>query len=328
MNKKIKWGILGPGNIAHKFATGFDAVEEGELYAVGSRTIENANVFADKFDIPNRYGSYEELVADPDVDAIYVATPHPFHKEHTILSLNAGKAVLCEKPMAVNAMEAQEMVDCARKNNVFLMEAMWTRFLPIFLRVEEWINQGLIGDVRMLSADFGFRAGFNPKARLFNPELAGGALLDVGVYTINLASFIFGGKAPSKISSMAHLGDSGVDEQSSMILGYDEGQMAILYTAVRTNTRQDALIMGTKGSISIPSFWNATSAILRVDGEEDQIVDIPHMANGYCFEIKEVIRCMGEGKIQSDRMSWKESISIMHTMDEIRDQWGLKYPME
>lgn len=328
MGKKIKWGILGPGNIAHKFATGFEAVEEGELYAVGSRTIENANAFADEFNIPKRYGSYEELVADPDVDAIYVATPHPFHREHTILSLDAGKAVLCEKPMAVNALEAQEMVDCARENNVFLMEAMWTRFLPIFLKVEEWIFQDLIGDVRMLSADFGFRAGFNPKSRLFNPELAGGALLDVGVYTINLASFVFGGKVPSKISSMAHLGNSGIDEQSSMILGYDEGQMAVLYTAVRTNTKHEAFIMGTEGSITIPSFWNATSAILKIDGEEEQRVDIPHLANGYCFEIEEVNRCIKEGKTQSNRMSWEESISIMQTMDKIRDQWGLKYPME
>lgn len=327
MDKKIKWGILGPGSIAHKFATGFGGVEDGELYAVGSRSIDKANEFADEYDIPQRYGSYKELVSDPDVDAIYIATPHPFHKEHTLLCLNAGKAVLCEKPIAVNAAEVEEMVECARKNNVFLMEAMWTRFLPIYDQIEEWLDQGLIGDVRILTGDFGFRAGINPEARLFNPDLAGGALLDVGVYLISLASLIMK-DTPSNIASMAHLGETGIDEQSSMILGYDEGQMAILHSAIRTNTKHDACIVGTKGSIEIPSFWNATSAILKVDGEEDKLVDIPHLANGYCFEIREVNKCIKDNKIESDRMPWEESISVMRTADELRAQWGLKYPME
>lgn len=327
MDRKVRWGILGAGSIAHKFATGFGGVEDGELYAVGSRSLEKANEFADKFNIPKRYGSYEELVSDPDVDAIYVATPHSFHKEHTILCLNAGKGVLCEKPIAVNAREVEEMVECARKNNAFLMEAMWTRFLPIYYKVEEWIEQGLIGDVHMVVADFGFRAGINPEGRLFNPSLAGGALLDVGIYVVSLASLIMK-KPPAKIVSMANLGETGVDEQSSVILGYDEGQMAILYTAIRTNTKQEARIIGSKGSIYIPSFWNATTAILEIPGQEDQVVEIPHLVNGYCYEAQEVNRCIKEGKIESDRMTWEESISIMKTLDELRAQWGLKYPME
>lgn len=327
MDKKIKWGILGAGSIAHKFATGFGGVDDGELYAVGSRSLEKANEFADKYGIPQRYGSYEELVSDPKVDAIYVATPHPFHKPHTILCLNAGKAVLCEKPMAVNSGEVKEMVECARKNNVFLMEAMWTRFLPVYYKVEEWLNQGLIGDIRIVTADFGFRAGLDPKSRLFDLNLAGGALLDVGVYLVSFASLFLKG-APSNIVSMAHLGETGVDEQSSMILGYDEGQMAILYTAVRTSTKHDARIIGTEGSIYLPSFWNTTTAILEIPGRDNEIVEIPHLANGYCYEIQEVNRCIKEGKIQSERMPWDESISIMGTMDKIRAQWGLRYPME
>ncbi|HZJ83704.1 MAG TPA: Gfo/Idh/MocA family oxidoreductase [Clostridia bacterium] len=327
MDRKIRWGILGAGSIAHKFATGFGGVGDGELYAVGSRSIDKADEFANEYDIPKRYGSYDELLLDSDVDAIYVATPHPFHKEHTLLCLNAGKAVLCEKPMAVNAAEVEEMVECARKNNVFLMEAMWTRFLPVYCQVEEWLDQGLIGDVRILTGDFGFRAGVNPEARLFNPALAGGALMDVGVYLVSLASLIMK-KPPSNIVSMAHLGETGIDEQASMILGYDEGQMAVLYTAIRTNTKHEARIIGTEGSIYIPSFWNTTTAVLQVNGQEDKVVDIPHLANGYCFEIKEVNRCIKEGKIQSDRMPWDESISVIKTLDDIRAQWGLKYPME
>lgn len=328
MDKKIRWGILGPGNIAHKFATSFQAIEDGELYGVGSRSLENANNFADEYNISKRYGSYEELVADPNVDAIYVATPHPFHREHAILCLNAGKAVLCEKPIAVNASQAREMVDCARRNNVFLMEAMWTRFLPIYSEVEKWLDDGLIGDISMITADFGFRAGVNPEARLFNLELAGGGLLDVGIYAISLASFLLKGKSPSRISSMANLGETGIDEQASMILGYDKGEMAILHTAVRTSTRQDAVIMGTEGMIIIPSFWNATTAILQVDGEEERVVTRPHRANGYCFEVEEVMDCVRQGKLQSHKMPWDESIAIMETMDELRSQWNLKYPME
>lgn len=327
MEKKIRWGILGAGSIAHKFATGFGGVDDGELWAVGSRSVEKADEFADQYDIPKRYGSYQELVADPDVDAIYVATPHPFHKPHTILCLNSGKAVLCEKPMAVNADEVREMVECAQKNKVFLMEAMWTRFLPVYYEVEKWLAQGLIGDIKLVTADFGFRAGIDPKARLFDLNLAGGALLDVGVYTVSFAS-LFMKDAPCDIVSMAHLGETGVDEQSSMILGYDGGRMAILYTAIRTNTIHEARIIGTEGSVYLPSFWNTTTAILKRPGQEDEVAEIPHLANGYCYEIQEVNRCIREGRLQSDRMPWDESISVMETADRLRYQWGLKYPME
>ena len=300
---------------------------DAELIAVGSRSKERADKFADEFDIPHRHGSYADLVSDPDVDAIYVATPHPFHKDCTILCLKAGKAVLCEKPFAVNVAQVKEMIACARECEQFLMEAIWTRFLPVIVKVREWLAEGAIGEPRMLTADFGFRAGLDPEGRLFDPELAGGGLLDVGVYTIAMAYMVFGG-APAKITSLAHIGETGVDEQAAMLLGYDAGQIALLSCAVRTNTPQEARIMGTEGSIYIPNFWYATSATLHAAGKSPEHIEMPFKGNGYENEAIEVMRCLREGKLESDIVPLAESLSIMETMDALRAQWGLKYPME
>lgn len=327
MTGKINWGILGAGNIARKFAAGLQAVTGSELLAISSRSIEKAQEFAKEFNIPKAYGSYEEMVKDPGIDVVYIATPHTFHKPHTLLCLNNGKAVLCEKPFGVNAGEVEEMVQCARKKRLFLMEAMWTRFLPVMYKVREWIANGAIGEVRILTADFGFRTSINAEWRLFNMKLGGGALLDVGVYPVSLASMIFGG-APEKITGMANIGETGVDEQAAMIFGYRNGELAVLHTAIRTNTFHEARIMGTKGSITIPYFWRATSATLITDGGNKETVEIPFDANGYCYEAREVERCLKEGKLQSDLMTWDESISVLRTMDKLREQWGLKYPFE
>jgi len=187
MRTRSGWGILGAGNIATRFAADLTNLPDAALVAVGSRSAAKAAEFAAKFDCKRSYGSYAELVNDPDVDVVYIATPHPFHKEHTIQCLQHGKAVLCEKPMAINEQQVREMAKCARENDVFLMEAMWTRFLPVIKTVRQWLEGKKIGDIRMLSADFGFRTGWNPQGRLLNPDLAGGALLDVGVYIIALA---------------------------------------------------------------------------------------------------------------------------------------------
>ena len=327
MERTIRWGILGPGNIAHRFATGLSVLPDAELIAVGSRSLEKAAGFAKEFDIPHKHGSYMDLVNDPNVDVIYVATPHPFHREHSIFCLKAGKSVLCEKPLAINAQEVEEIIRCARKAKKFLMEAMWTRFIPVMARVREWLAEGAIGEVRMLTADFGFRSGWNPEGRLLNPNLAGGALLDVGVYTVAMASMVFGGQ-PSRIASIAHIGETGVDEQTAMLLGYDAGQLAILSCAVRTNTPQEARIMGTEGNIYIPDFWHATSATLHVSGKNAAQIEMPFDGNGYNYEATEVMRCLRAEKLESDIMPLDESLSIMKTMDKIRAQWGLKYPME
>ena len=327
MPKKIRWGMLGPGGIAHKFATGLKAVPDAKISAVGSRYLQRANTFADTFDIPHRHGSYIELVNNPEIDVIYVATPHPFHKECAMLCLEAGKAVLCEKPFTVDAEQAEELIACARERKQFLMEAMWTRFLPVIVKVREWLAEGAIGEPRLLTADHGSRKTLSPETlegRLFNPKLGGGGLLDVGVYTVALAYMVFG--APSKITSLAHVGATNVDEQASILLGYDSGQIANLFCAIRTETSKEARIIGTKGTIHIPEFWQATSATLIRTGKDPIHIEIPFTANGHENQAIEVINCIREGKLESHVMPLDESLSIMKTMDTVREQCGLEYP--
>ncbi len=325
MTTPFRWAILGAGGIAHKFATGLAVLPDAQLIAVGSRTQQNADKFADTFNIPHRHASYEALANDPEVDAIYVATPHPFHKENTILCLNAGKAVLCEKPFAINAAEAGEMIAVARQKRVFLMEAMWSRFLPTIIKAQELIASGTIGEVRILNADFGFRTSINEDSRLFNLALGGGALLDVGIYPLSLAFLLFG--APTNIASAAHLGETGADEQAAIVLSYTRGQLALLSTAIRTNTAHEALIYGTDGYIRIPDWWHANRLILNKGGKEETF-EVPHDGNGYSHEAAEVARCVRAGKTESETMSLDETLSIMTTMDAIRAQWGLKYPSD
>ncbi len=323
----LRWGILGCGSIARKFATGLQALDDAQLVAVGSRTQDNADAFGNEFNVPTRHSSYEDLAADPLVDAIYVATPHPMHKDNSILCLEHGKAVLCEKPFTVNEAEARELVSVAREKNLFLMEAMWTRFLPVIIEARKRIANGDIGDVRMVSADFGFRANVNPEGRLFSPALAGGALLDIGVYTVSLASMIMGGQ-PTDIAGGAQIGETGVDEQGAIVFGYgEEGRLALLSCAIRSRTPHDATIIGTDGYIRLLTFWSGTRAIL-VKGNNEEVIDAPYEGNGYNCEAAEVAKCVNEGKTESDIMPLDETIAIMNTLDRIRTHWGLKYPME
>ena len=227
MTNAIRWGILGTGSIAKQFARGLADTPDAVLQSVGSRTQDSADAFGEAFSVPTRHASYEALANDPEVDAIYVSTPHPFHKDNSILCLQAGKAVLCEKPFTINAAEAKAVVEVARARGVFLMEAMWSRFFPAMQQVKKWLDEKAIGEVRLVNADFGFRAGINPEGRLFNPALGGGALLDVGIYATSFASFVLG-PHPTRIESMANIGETGVDEQNAVILGYDNGAMALL----------------------------------------------------------------------------------------------------
>ena len=325
--KVIKWGIVGTGGIASAFARDLNFAENTEKTAVGSRTKESAEKFAEEHGIVRAYGSYEELVKDPDVDAIYVATPHPFHKENVLSCLRAGKAVLCEKPFTINSGELEEVVQFARDQKLFLMEAMWTRFLPPIVKVREWIDSGKIGDVLLVKADFGFRAPWNPEGRLLNPALGGGALLDVGIYPVTFASMIFGTK-PEKILSTAHIGETGVDEQFSILLSYPGGKTATLNGAFRVDLTNEAYILGTEGHIRIPSFHSAKSAFLYKKGEEAEAFKDDRKSAGYAFEIKEVGRCLNQGLLESPVVPLDESLKIMKLMDAIRGQWGLKYPGE
>lgn len=328
MTNRIRWGILGTGSIANKFATGLAILPDAELVAVGSRAQASADAFAATFKVPHRHASYEALAADPDVDVVYVATPHPLHHPNTLMCLEAGKAVLCEKPFAINAREADDMVSVARERRLFLMEAMWTRYLPVVVRVREWLAEGRIGKPRMVTADFGFRAGFNEESRLFDRAMGGGALLDVGIYPISLASMVFG-RQPSRIAGFADLGKTGVDEQAAIVFAYDQGELANLYTAIRTTTPQEAVIMGEEGSIRIHSpFWYGTTATLTVNGKDPETVELPYLGNGYTHEAMEVMRCLRAGALESPVMPLDETIALMKTLDAIRAQWGLTYPTD
>ena len=322
----IRWGILGPGIISTKFANGLQSVPDAKITAVGSRDKERAETFAQEFKVPRAYGSYEEMAADPDVDVVYIGTPHSFHKEHTILCLDAGKHVLCEKPFAINAVEAREMIQAALRNNRFLMEAMWTRFLPAIVKTRELIKAGAIGDVRMIQADFGYRTEVDATSRLFDLALGGGALLDVGIYPLSLAHMILG--TPDHITSMASFGTTGVDEQTAFILGYDRGAMAVLSAAIRTTTQQEAFIMGTKGYIKIHAPWWVPDTLTLKAGFGEGDLSIPYSGNGYNYQAEEVGRCIRENLPESMTLRLSESLTIMRIMDHIRDQIDLKYPME
>ena len=326
MPDKIKWGIFSTGRIAGKMAEAIKRLPEAELYAIGSRSSDSANAFADRYEIPKRYDSYEALAADPDLDVIYVATPHNYHKDNSILCLENGKHVICEKPIAINARETADMIAAARKNKLFLMEAMWTRFLPIMVKFKEKLSEGVIGEPRWLYADFGFRAGWDPQSRLLNPNLAGGGLLDVGIYTISFAYWVMG--APKRVFSLADIGETGVDEQNVAILEFDGGKLAMVSSAVRTNTPQEAVVAGTEGSIRIHEPWWRSDKMTVNAGGASELIEEPYGDNGFEFEAKETMKCIREGRTESRVMPLDESLAIMKTMDEMRAQWGLVYPME
>ncbi len=326
MGETIRWGVIGTGSICRKFAEGLTSAAGAELVAVGSRAADTAEAFGEKFGVARRHASYEALAADGEVDAVYIGTPHPFHKANAILCLTAGKAVLCEKPFAINAGEAAEAIETARREKVFLMEAMWSRFLPATVRTRELIADGAIGEVRMLIADFAFRAGWNPQSRLLDPALGGGGLLDVGVYTVSLASMLLG--TPVDVASAAHLGETGVDEQAGMVLRYAGGQLAVLACGVRIGTEHEAMICGTEGRIRLHKPWWRGQKMTVIRGGDEEVIEAPFEGNGYNYEAEEVGRCLQAGKTESDVMPLDETLAIIKTLDKMRAQWGLKYPME
>ena len=326
---KIRWGILSTGYIARQFAEGLSTLADARIAAVGSRKPERAAEFAERYGIPRSYGSYEELAHDPDVDVLYIATPHRFHKDNTLLALSAGKAVLCEKPLTMNTTDAEVVVRTAREKKLFLMEGMWSRFIPAVVKAKQMIDEGNIGEVQIVASDFGFTAPFDPKSRLYDLELGGGSLLDVGIYPVSLAFLILG--PPERIVSMGQIGATGVDEQSAMIFGYPGGALAVGYATIRCGSYTEATIIGSRGMIRLHAqigLFRPFKLTLRVAGEEDQEIEVPYEGNGYNYEALEVMQCLRSGTIESEVMPLDESIEIIRTMDEIRAQWGLKYPME
>lgn len=327
MDNKIRWGILSTGFIASKFADGLQHVDDAVLQAVASRTRQSADEFGEKYNVPQRYGSYQEVADDPDIDVVYIGTPHPFHKENTLMCLEAGKSVLCEKPIAINAEEAREMVELARSKNLFLMEAMWTRYLPFFKKLEELLQSGAIGELQMIQAEFAQVAEKDPKNRFFNPELGGGALLDLGIYPLALSTYFLG--KPDEIQSHGVIGETGVDEKLAVSLKSSEGKMASVVTSLVTDAPVEAIFLGSEGYIRIHGLW-FMSEKLSVGGKDksDEVIEVPMEGNGYNYEAEEVNRCLKEGKLESERMPLDESLMLMGMMDHIRSQIGLQYPNE
>jgi predicted dehydrogenase len=324
--RTINWGILGPGKISRAFAAGLNEAAGARITAVGSRDLGRAEAFAEEYGATHAFGSYEELAACPGIDAIYIGSPHSGHEPHTVLCLEAGKHVLCEKPLAVNAAQAERMINLARQRNLALMEALWTRFLPAIVKARELVASGAIGEVRMLQADFGFRADFDPESRLFAPELAGGALLDVGIYPLNLAFMLFG--APEEILTTANLGTTGVDEEAACLLRHAQGRLSVLSFANRLDTPREAHILGTDGRITICfPWWGATRIELHAGGEQKDF-DYPHWGGGLTYQAEAFMDMIRSGNHESDVMPLDESLAIMKTMDEIRSRWGLYYPGE
>lgn len=325
MEKIIKWGIVGPGNIANKFAKAIKNVKGACLTAVASRSEEKCREFADKYDIPNVFMEYEEMAKSDVVDAVYIATPHPFHKPCAEIFLNAKKHVLCEKPVCVNAKQAMELNECAEKNSVFLMEAMWTRFLPAIHEALKIANSGEIGDIRGVSADFCYSSTPREEAKIFRNDMAGGSLLDVGIYGLNFAA-IFLGDDPESVSAIADIG-YGVDCQTNVLIKYKNGAIASVSSAINLNKPDNGYIYGTKGYISLPRFYGANEIHVNVGGEE-RCISKPSIGAGFEEEIYEACNCIREGRTQSDIMPMSESIRILKQMDFIREQINLKYPFD
>jgi predicted dehydrogenase len=326
MRDEIRWGILGLGSIARSFAEALRQSSGASLAAAGSRSLEKARSFAQEFGADRAFGTYEELVADPAVDAVYVATPHPLHRENVLMALGAGKAVLCEKPFALNAAQAQDMAESARGKGLFLMEGMWTRFFPIMARLRELLAEERIGPVRSVSADFGFRASFDPQSRLFAPDLGGGALLDVGVYCVSFATMVLGDF--EEVASTWVCAPSGVDAQAAAVLRTASGATATFQASLQARTPWEATVIGEKGRIRIHEpFWKP-SAMAVVDEAGEERIELPYRGNGFVHEIEEAGRCLREGISESPVLPLVETIRVMELLDRVRADWGWRYPSE
>lgn len=324
MPKTFNWGIIGAGRIARKFANDLKTIKNTQLHAIASRSQERAQTFADEFEAPFAYGSYEELLDCPGLNAIYVATRHTGHAAASLLCLEKGIPVLCEKPFAMNTREVQQMIDMARRTDTFLMEAIWTRFLPTTLKALEWIAEGRIGEVDSVKADFGFRAEKNLEGRLFNKLLGGGSLLDIGIYPVFLSLLILG--KPKEIIAHGVIGDTGVDEEMAAILKYDQGKMALLHSNIRADTKTEAFIYGSKGVIHIHSRWHEpTSMSLLLPGERPEDFSFDYSCIGYAYEAEEVMACLSAGKKESDALPLSFSLELIQLLDAIRQKIGLQY---
>ena len=324
----IHWGILGTGSIAHLFASDLHLLPDAELAAVGSRSQARADAFGDDFGVAHSHGSYEALVADDAVDVVYVASPHSEHLAHATMALEAGKAVLCEKALVLNAREADRLIDTARQHDQFLMEAMWTRFLPVMQDVRRLVHEErALGNVQLLEANIGVIHDFDPSHRLYDPALGGGALLDLGIYPMAFAFDLFG--EPDDITSSAVVGETGVDEQCGAIFQYDDGTQAVWHASVRVDAGRTCVLAGTEGRLHGERSWwkGAPFTFTDPDGTATTYAR-PFEGNGYQFEAAHVMRCLREDRRESPVMPLDESRALLATADALRAEWGVEYPGE
>ena len=326
MSEKVRWGIIGLGNIASNFVKDLALVKEAEIYAAASRNLEKAKGFSKEYNIPNAFGSYKELLECKEVDVVYIATPHTSHCELSIMAMEHGKHVLCEKPMGINRVEVEKMIAAAIQNKVFLMEALWSRFNPSIRKVKQMVDSGDIGPLAYLHADFAFYAldrDFN--GRVLNPELAGGSLLDIGIYPIFLAYLLLG--KPDQILSTSNFHDNGAEVQTSMIFNYPKAQ-AILYSGFTSRSEMKAEISGEKGTIFIPPRWHEAQGYTVERNGEKEVFSMPTTGRGYFYEIKEVHDCLDQGKLESSLWSHRNSRDLISLMDTVRKQNGITFPFE
>lgn len=319
-----RWGILGAGRIARKFAQDLLTLPDAQLYAVASTDQQRADEFAQEFNIPHALGSYEDLLTRPDLDVVYVATRHVYHHENVLMLLNAGIAVLGEKPFAMNSQQVREMVDTARTKGVFLMEALWSRFMPGIRHALELAQSGSVGKVVSVKADFGFKAPFVADNRLFNKALGGGALLDIGIYPLFL-SYLFLGK-PTTLKASATFGATGIDEQIGLILTYADGQLAILDSTLLAKTDCIGIIQGETGQIRIHGRFHETTAVtLQPEEGEPTTTTFERTTHGYNYEAQHVMACLTEGKTESQLWSLDDSLNLINILDAARVDAGIVY---
>jgi predicted dehydrogenase len=316
MSDPVRWGIIGTGGIARTFASDLQFIDEGVVAAVGSRSQASADAFGEQVGVARRYDSYEELVNDDGIDAVYVATPHPMHFENATLALNAGKPVLVEKSFTMNGREARELVSLAREKRLFMMEAMWTRFLPHVVALREIIAAGRLGDLVNFEADHGKWFKHDPEFRLFAPELGGGALLDLGVYPVSFASMLLG--TPDRIRALIEPAFTGVDGQVSMIFGYQSGAQATLSCTSLARTATRACVSGTEARVEIDGDFYAptTFTLISKDGDRE-VFTFESNGRGLHYQAQEVARCLREGRLESDVLPLDETVSIMETMEKV-----------
>jgi len=321
----LNYGVIGAGRIAKQFCNAVNGIN-GKLYAVASRSIERAEAYQKEFNFEKAYGSYEELLNDPKVDIVYIATPHGLHYEQMMLILDYKKNILCEKPFTLNAKQAKTVFDKAKKNNCFVMEAVWTRFLPTILEVKQLVEQGIIGEIKEIVNSFGFAFEYGEKGRLYDLKLGAGALLDVGIYPVSFAHLFLG--APSSFETQADMDPNGFDLSEKTTFHYPNA-IAHLESSMVEDLDSTAVIKGTKGYIKIPTFWKAEKAYIY-DLNDHLIKEISHpfIVNGFEYEIMETYRMVEAGLLESSIMPHSVTLEIMKEMDELRKIWGLKYPQE